>query len=419
MEDFRYFKNESDGVWSILLNGAIGQEADGVQVAYEIKAINEATKRGFITATEIQIRINSPGGGVINGMSVVSAILNSEIPVNTFNDGFAYSMAGIIFAVGKKRAMVDFGGLMIHEARLNGKTADQVKDPKDKELLEAMNGQLTTILSNQTGKTKAEIKALLKAETFYTATEAKAEGFSDETITTKRKPEFTKDMTTVEMVAAINKLNSNLNNEIMPDFKLVTNELKLNGDASEASIVQAIQDLKKENADISKELKDAQESVNKAGTEAAQLKAEKEKLEAKIKDFEKRESELKEAEAKALVDKAIKDGFYNEDNREMLTKNATENLPMFKAMIEGFTPKAATITDQLGATQKPKATDIDKQKEAACKEFNIKVEDMKVSTFDEQDKWDEYNDLKAKYPELAAVMEAEYATEPVTKKEDK
>lgn len=64
----------------------------------------------------INIRINSPGGDMMHGNAICTAILNCTAEVHTWVDGVAASMAADIWLCGKHRHMAKNGMLMIHGA---------------------------------------------------------------------------------------------------------------------------------------------------------------------------------------------------------------------------------------------------------------------------------------------------------------
>jgi len=182
---------------------------DGNQFAKELLYMDEQGKK------RIQIWISSEGGSVKEGLAIVSAMLKTKTKVDTFTGGIAYSIAGIIFLMGRKREMLDIASLMFHEAY----NADGTEDKG----LEIVNKQLVSAIMGRTGKTEEQIIALMKATTFYTAEEAIKEGFADEktecgelnkprsTSTKEVKNEFAKKYFTT----ALNKLNSPTNKNQM------------------------------------------------------------------------------------------------------------------------------------------------------------------------------------------------------------
>lgn len=74
--------------------------------------INEKSKSG----KPVYLLISSPGGSVLDGNMIVSAIQASPVPVYTICLQLCASMAAIIFEMGSQRYMVDRSILMFHEA---------------------------------------------------------------------------------------------------------------------------------------------------------------------------------------------------------------------------------------------------------------------------------------------------------------
>ena len=95
----------------IFLQRAI--DTDGVVALNFIEQFNEMEKN----ASEIEIRINCSGGSVIHGWSIVDIIQNSKVPVTGIVTGVAASMASVIFAACKKRIMLGYASLMMHNPR--------------------------------------------------------------------------------------------------------------------------------------------------------------------------------------------------------------------------------------------------------------------------------------------------------------
>jgi len=163
------------------LYGAIGDEIDGNIFAKELAAMDDG---GGVDV--VNIRINSPGGHVSQGLSIVSAILSMKAAVNIYVDGIAASMAAVIAVCGDKVYMMDYAKLMIHDPFIIG---TKELSEKDKKGLDRITETLRTILSRR-GKKEAEIASLMAKETWFSAEEAKAEGLVDEIISSKRKEEL-------------------------------------------------------------------------------------------------------------------------------------------------------------------------------------------------------------------------------------
>ncbi|MDD3185972.1 MAG: Clp protease ClpP, partial [Anaerostipes sp.] len=65
---------------------------------------------------EIHVHINSYGGEVAEGLAVYNALKDSKAKVITYCDGFAASIASVIFCAGEERVMQESSLLMIHNA---------------------------------------------------------------------------------------------------------------------------------------------------------------------------------------------------------------------------------------------------------------------------------------------------------------
>lgn len=86
------------------VNGTVSELVD------EIKELGQQSKE------PIYLLINSPGGSVLDGALVISAIESSPAPVYTVCTQLCASMAAMIHQYGHKRMMVDRSILMFHDA---------------------------------------------------------------------------------------------------------------------------------------------------------------------------------------------------------------------------------------------------------------------------------------------------------------
>lgn len=92
---------------TIPIIGPIGPEATNIA-----QAITQASQHNG----EVYVVINSPGGSVLDGALVVSAIQASSAHINTICLAFCASMGSIIFESGHTRMMVDRSFLLFHPA---------------------------------------------------------------------------------------------------------------------------------------------------------------------------------------------------------------------------------------------------------------------------------------------------------------
>lgn len=141
---------------------------DGNQFARELLFMDGLGKK------RIQIWLNCEGGNIKDGFSIIAAILKTKTKVDTLNVGIAYSMAGVIGLMGRKNEALDYSSYMYHM----GYNPDGTQD----EGLNVLNQSLITAISNRSGKTEDEVRAILKATTYYSAQEARTAGLIDEVV---------------------------------------------------------------------------------------------------------------------------------------------------------------------------------------------------------------------------------------------
>lgn len=126
---------------------------------------------------EINLRINSPGGSVTDGIAIYNLLKNHKAKVNTFVDGLAASMASVIAMAGDTITMPENALMMIHNP-WGGAMGDADELRKTADVLDKMKTALVSAYVNKTGLADTEIAALMTAETWMTGAEALEKGFA-------------------------------------------------------------------------------------------------------------------------------------------------------------------------------------------------------------------------------------------------
>jgi ATP-dependent protease ClpP protease subunit len=274
IKELSKLSNISDGVATIRIYKHIGDDADlgygvnGAWIAEDIAMLNDIYKDEIKT---INIRINSIGGSVADGLSIVSAILNSEIPCNTYIDGMAYSMAGVIAICGAKKYMADYGTFMMHNA--NGVS--------DEEVLNLITNSLAKIFERNTNLTMDKCKDLMNKETWMSADECMNLGIIDEIVVTKQKS-IAMNSNIFELQNIYNKILNKTENKMIK----LTELLKLSNEASEDSIVEAVNAKSETIANLEAKIGELTNELNalKESNEAAENAAKVELVENAIKE---------------------------------------------------------------------------------------------------------------------------------------
>lgn len=126
---FNVVTSEDGGVPEILLYGYIGQQdfwgEDKENDITDIEFV-KALRKLEATHSQVNVRINSPGGMIYHGNAIISAIKNSKAEIHTYNDGMAVSMASGIWLAGDVRHMASNSLLMLHSpiAQIAGNAKD-------------------------------------------------------------------------------------------------------------------------------------------------------------------------------------------------------------------------------------------------------------------------------------------------------
>ena len=117
------------------------------------------------------VEINSPGGNVWDGLSIYNMLRGRQEPVTTRVVGIAASIASIIALAGDTVEMAEASLFMIHDP--SGMVAGTSEDMrKMADALDQHAEVLAGIYAKATGKPVPQIRAAMKAETWFTAQEA-------------------------------------------------------------------------------------------------------------------------------------------------------------------------------------------------------------------------------------------------------
>lgn len=169
----------------------------------------------------INLRINSLGGDVFDGMAMYNVIKRREAKTTVYIEGIAASIATIIALGADEVVMAENSLFMIHNAW--GGAMGEAKDMrKTAETLEKITSELTDIYVKKTGLSYDAVAQMMDEETWLNAEEAYKLRFID-TISDSIKVAAKYDVSKFKNITQEeikNKLSININN------KKMTNELK-------------------------------------------------------------------------------------------------------------------------------------------------------------------------------------------------
>lgn len=147
----------------------LDSDKSSYSLANELKELNGA---------DLTVRINSKGGEVSEGLAMYNLLKSYQGNVTTICDGFACSIASVVFMAGSKRVMSESSLLMIHnpwtyavgnadEFRKQAEDLEKITEP-------SIKAYLVSNLSEE------EIRQKMKEETWITSQEALDWGFATE-----------------------------------------------------------------------------------------------------------------------------------------------------------------------------------------------------------------------------------------------
>ena len=139
-----------------------------------------------ITAGEIEVAINSPGGSVFQGLAIYNALRTHPARVVTRVDGLAASAASFIAQAGDDRIMVESSQMMIHDAMAAvAGNADDMREVAD--FLDRQSANIAELYASRSGMDVAKFVDMMAAETWMTATEAVEHGLADSVLKPERQ----------------------------------------------------------------------------------------------------------------------------------------------------------------------------------------------------------------------------------------
>lgn len=327
--DLKYVKNIDDdtNVVSMYIFSNIGGFGiDGQQFANEL---NQVGQFGY----DAKIHINSGGGSVMDGISIMRAIQNFPNNIETVVEGIAASIAGIIAVGSSKRTMVDFGRIMIHDPMFS---TDAPLTTKQKNALQSIRSMLIKIFENNSNFDIDELDKIMTDETWLDAEQCLELGLVDSIVVTDRNTKMKETDSTNIMEMVNDGFADILKPQIKkPKMENLKNHLQLDATASENDILAKIKNVETELATAKSENERIETELNDLKTENGELKNEVESAQKEI--------------ATNIVDNAIADGKFESKSKDDLIAQALEVGPeVFNKLVDSMKIPHADLKNELG-----------------------------------------------------------------------
>lgn len=162
----------------IFLGEQVNEHTANIVVAQLLHLAYENPKK------DIKLYINSPGGGIYDGMAIYDTMQYIKPDVQTIGIGLQASIGAFLLSSGAKgkRFALPHAKVMIHQpsSGTQGKVTDMEIDLKEGLAVKEM---LAGLLAKNTGQKLAKVKSDMERDYWMTPEEAKAYGLIDEVIT--------------------------------------------------------------------------------------------------------------------------------------------------------------------------------------------------------------------------------------------
>ena len=138
--------------------------------------------------SDITMHIDSPGGGVKSGLSMVDVMHYINCDIRTVNTGMAASMGSVLLGAGTKgkRSSLRFSKTMLHQT--SGGAGGNIQDARINFIeWEKTNKILFELLADFCDKTPEQVTKDAERDFWLTAEEAMEYGIIDEVVKTKKK----------------------------------------------------------------------------------------------------------------------------------------------------------------------------------------------------------------------------------------
>lgn len=138
--------------------------------------------------TDITMHIDSPGGSVKSGLSMVDVMNYISCDIRTVNTGMAASMGSILLGAGTKgkRSTLRFSRTMLHQS--SGGFGGNIQDAEiSMKEWQKLNDILFTLLGEYCSKDPEQVKKDASRDLWLDSQEALEYGIVDEIVKTKKK----------------------------------------------------------------------------------------------------------------------------------------------------------------------------------------------------------------------------------------
>ena len=160
----------------IVIYGGIGDDWWGDGSMISAKAVSDELKKISSSVKTLNIRINSGGGDVFQGVAIYNRLKEFKTKKIVHIDGLAASIASVIALAGDE-IIIGEGALYMVHLPWTYTGGNRIELDSVVNRLMDVEEQMLGIYSKRSGLSRNEVRALLEAETWMDADEAIEKGF--------------------------------------------------------------------------------------------------------------------------------------------------------------------------------------------------------------------------------------------------
>lgn len=128
---------------------------------------------------EIDVRLNSGGGNVFDGIAIYNRLKSHEAKINIHIDGLAASIASVVAMAGDTIEMAENAFMMIHDPWvMTAGNADELRKTADD--MDNVKGSILASYMTRVNIDEKEVSDLMQVETWMNSEEALEKGFIHE-----------------------------------------------------------------------------------------------------------------------------------------------------------------------------------------------------------------------------------------------
>jgi len=143
----------------------------------DVSSYGLAKELESIEADTINVYVNSYGGEVAEGLAIYNALKRHKAKIITHDDGFACSIASVVFMAGDERIMSNASLLMVHNAwNYCAGNADELR--KEADDLDIISQAAFNVYKQAINIDDAELQTLLDAESWLLPEQCLTMGFA-------------------------------------------------------------------------------------------------------------------------------------------------------------------------------------------------------------------------------------------------